>query len=211
MARPAIFSFPAQDSAGICATQTVSGSLTINGTTAVQTDPFWYYATLSGFQRCVTLSSANNLSAVNVTVQGRTWSGLAVSETISGPNNSTVSTTSQFMTVSAVSTDATATAMSVGWGNVGQSRPFRPNPYNTPGTVGVGVSVVGTIAYTVRTTYDDVNTVALPTWSGVTGMSGATTSFQTNLGTLPEAVQIVVNSSSGATSALNLVVIPTGV
>ncbi len=209
MARAAIFSFPAPDATGICALQTAT-TLTINGTDAVQTSPGWPYATLSGFQRCVTVSSASNLSGVDVTIQGYTWSGLAVSETLNGPSGASVSTTAQFMTVTSVFGAATLTGVEIGWGNLGQSRPFRPNPYNTPGTVGVTVNLTGTITYTVRTTYDDVETVAIPTWSGVTGMSGATAAFQTNLASVPRGVQVIVTGATGA-ATLNFIVNPTGI
>jgi hypothetical protein len=61
----------------------------------------------------VTLTSANNLGAINITIEG-TLDGVAITETRLGPNNNTVATTQTYTTVTRISGSATLTAMSVG-------------------------------------------------------------------------------------------------
>lgn len=207
MARAAVFTFQPYDPASICALQTTS-SLKINGTYANQTIAGFEYATLSGFQRCVTLSSGSDLSGVNVTIQGTSWSGIAVSQTISGPNAGTVSTTAQFVRVNSIAGDATLTGIQVGFGNVGQSRPFIFNPFNTPAEAALQVSVAGTINYNVRSTLDNVQTASSPAWTNDTTLSGAA-SARSTYAVVPAACQIVTNSAVGG--SLSFTVIPTGV
>lgn len=208
MARPAVFVFQAYDQAGICALQTAT-SLAINGTFADRrSGDQWAKATLSGFQRCVTLSSASDNSAVNVTVAGYTWSGAAVSETLSGPNAGTVSTTAQFMTVTSVGGDALMTGVAAGFGGVGQSRPFTVNPYNTPAEIAMQVTVGGTIAFNVRSTLDDVQTINPPTWVNHPTLSGGATR-QDNYAFPPSAIQINTTSAPPGGS-LVFTIIPTG-
>lgn len=199
MARSAIFVFQPYDPASIAALQTAT-TLALNGTYA---DPLGNYATLSGFQRCVTLSSAGNLSAVNVTVAGRTWSSASVSETLSGPNAGTVSTTTQYMVVTSIAGDAPLTAIQAGFGNVGQSRPFQPSSWNTPAELALQVTVAGTIAFNVRSTLDDVQTINPPTWVNHPTLSGTATR-QDNYSYPPSAVQLATTSALGGSLAFTI-------
>jgi len=61
----------------------------------------------------VTLTSANNLSAVNITIEG-TLDGVTTIETRVGPNANTVTTTQSYTTITKISGDAALTAISVG-------------------------------------------------------------------------------------------------
>ena len=207
MARPAIFVFQPYDKASIAALQTAT-SLAINGTYAnLGAGSQWAYATLSGFQRCVTLSCAGDLSAVNVTIAGSTYSGQAVSQTISGPSGGTVSSSTQFMRVDTITGDATMTSIEAGFGNVGQSRPFRPNPYNTPAELAMQVTVVGTIAYGVRSTLDRIENPGATNWVNHPTLSGTATR-QDNYAFPPSAVQI--NTTSAIGGSLVFSINPTG-
>lgn len=206
MARSAIFVFQPYDPASIAALQTAASALTLNGTYA---DPLNNYASLSGFQRIVTLSSGQDLSAVNITIAGVTWSSASVSQTISGPNNGTVSTTTQFAKVTAITSDATMTSIQAGFGGVGQSRPFRPNTFNTPAEIAMQVTVAGTVAFNVRSTLDDVLTINPPTWVNHPTLSGSATR-QDNYAFPPSAIQINTTSAASPTGGLVFTINPTG-
>lgn len=194
MARSAIFVFQPTDPTGSIATAQSATTLTLNGAYVQTIGAPGARATLSGFQRVVTLSSAGDNSAVNVTIAGTTWSSAAVSQTISGPNAGTVSTTTQFMTVSSIVGDGAMTSIIASFGGVGQSRPFIVNRYNTPAEIAMQVTVGGTIAFNVRSTLDDVQTINPPTWVNHPTMSGTATR-QDNYTFPPSALQINTTSA----------------
>lgn len=208
MARAVNYLFQPAQVAVIAALQTAT-SLDLNGLFSNQAMAPWAYATLSGFARPVTLTSANNLGALNVTILGSSYSGLALSQTISGPSGNTVSTTTQFMTVTSISAPTVMTAISAGIGPGGTSRPFVCNPWNVVGSIGLQATVSGVLNYTIQQTFDNVQTVASPTYSGVATLSSATTNLQGTITVPPRAIQIVVNSSA-ATGGASFVVSPTG-
>lgn len=63
----------------------------------------------------ITLTSSGNLSGITVTVTGTDIAGNAQTEDLTGPNNSTVTSTKFYNTITAVAGDASiGTAMSVG-------------------------------------------------------------------------------------------------
>ena len=87
------------DRNGICTVSTPagSGSMTLNG--AIVTDSVAYLPS----QRKVLIYSSGNDSGVTFTVTGKNGAGETVAETITGPNTTTVYSTSTFLTVTAVS------------------------------------------------------------------------------------------------------------
>lgn len=91
----------ALDADGVCQAQTTvgAGNLVINGALATSG-----VATF-GEQQRVTLYSAANLSARTFTVYGTTKVGDTISEAITGPSTSTVTTTANFKTVTQVAVD----------------------------------------------------------------------------------------------------------
>lgn len=208
MARPAVFTFQPHENNQVALAQTTT-SVVFNGALANQSNQNFSYVTLSGFQRPVVLTSTQNLSALSITVAGSTYSSLAVSETLSGPNNNSVTTTQAFMTVNSITSPSTMTSIRVGFDTTGTSRPFTPNAYNTPADIGMQVNVSGTINYTVQSTYDDVRNPGTQTWFSSATMSG-TASSQGSYTVPPKAVRIVVNSA-GNTGGLTFIVNPTGV
>ena len=101
----------ALDADGVCQAQTTAGAgnLTINGDLATGG-----VATF-GEQQRVTLYSTADLHALTFTVYGTTRVGDSISEAIAGPNNSTVTTTANFKTVTRVAVDgAVGTNVTVG-------------------------------------------------------------------------------------------------
>lgn len=119
---------------------------------------------MHGNYRTVSLTSANNLGAVNFTVTG-TLLGNIVSETRAGPNANTVYTAQLFDSVTSISFSAAVTAVSAGTGTTGQTA-WMPYSYNT-NVLGSGIQVTptgsaGNITYHLATTFDDVTKVASP-------------------------------------------------
>lgn len=92
-----------RDGIGIAQVRTGAGNLTITGAGAAA----GVYN--SGFTggRLLTLYSTGNLSALTFTVTGTDWRGDALSESITGPNNTTVTGTKYFQTVTQVAVGAT--------------------------------------------------------------------------------------------------------
>ncbi len=111
--------WPAQDLQAVSLTQTLgsAGNLTLNGTyVAPPSSTISFFN--KGFIRNVSLTSVNNLSAVNFTVSGVQNTTL-VTETIAGPNNNTVYTTNAFDIISSISTNGAVTAVKAGTGLTG--------------------------------------------------------------------------------------------
>lgn len=103
----------APDTDSVCLAQTTTGAalLNVDGSVADANG----IATFA-YPTRITITSGNNLSAVNVTVFGTDYEGAEIQETVAGPNNSTVSTVAFFKTVTDVQVSAAATSVSVGNG-----------------------------------------------------------------------------------------------
>ena len=113
-----VVAMTALDRDGICAAQvrTGAGVLVLNGDLVSGG-----VATL-GHQQRIGLYSSADLRALTFTVTGTDKKGLAISEAITGPNNTTVSTTANFYTVTGVSVSGTiGTNVEVGTTNAGES------------------------------------------------------------------------------------------
>jgi hypothetical protein len=210
MASPVVFNWLAPDTQAVCATQTLAGAgnLTLNGT--LSGTGFNPIVTFEGISRVVSITSTNNLSAVSFTIAG-TYRGATVSATRVGPNNTTVQTTQLFDSVTSVSTNAAAAAVSIGTGTTGRTHwlsadYFQQFPYKTIQTV-----VAGTINYTFQVTLDDIQTTATPsTFTPIANLTGATTN-QFEIALLPISYSSFLINSSGATGALTATVLQQGV
>lgn len=105
-----------QNLQGIALTQDKvgAGNLNLNGTYSVPTNTTVNLFNI-GFISTVSLTSANNLSGANFTITGQ-QNNTVISETLTGPNNSTVETTQTFDIIQTVSVDISVTGISVGTG-----------------------------------------------------------------------------------------------
>ncbi len=200
MAQPRVYTWPAASAVAISQLQTTvaAGSLLINGTLAISDYPMApNYVPFIGISRTVSLTSANNLAGVNVTVTG-TYRGNVVSETRVGPNANTVYTTQLFDTVTAVSVSAAAAAISVGSGTTGRTNWYDYNYHATVASQTQQVVVTGAITYSFSTTLDDIQTIAAPTvFTPIAAMTAATTSqFATIVGPLRFS-NITISASAG--------------
>lgn len=208
MSKPVIINWPVASTTAVCLLQTTAGagSLLINGGLATTNTTVPTVAIFTNINRVVTLTSANNLSAVNVTITGY-FQGAVVTETRTGPNANTVSTTQVFDSVTAVSVGAAVTALSVGTGTTGSTIWVLSDFYLPYNALTVGVKVTPAVNYTFQTTMDDVTTTAspgiftpidgvtIPTVPAATTMTAATVSIIANYTFPTRYSRILVNSS----------------
>jgi hypothetical protein len=197
MSAPTVYTWPALDKAAICALQTIgaAGNLIINGTLASAfhypydsaSGPVTYAAssttyalpsvTFPKISRTVSITSTGNLAGVNFTVTG-IYQGSIVSQTIAGPNNSTVTTTQLFNKVTQVSVSgAVATNVSVGSGATGQTQWLKESTFRMVHNLSIQVAVSNAnITYSFQTTLDEIQTILTPTvFTPIAAMTGATT------------------------------------
>lgn len=191
----------AADADGICASQTplAAGALTINGALASGG-----VATIAVPAR-ITITSAGNDSTNTFVVVGTDHAGNSITETITGPNATTVTSVLTYKTVTSVTISAAAVgAITVGNSQSGASAPIALDPWAFP-QVAIQCGVSGTVNYTVQQTLDNpndpVNPIAPANMQWVdhpdTNLVGATTTLQGNYGYAPLFMRVVINSGSG--------------
>jgi hypothetical protein len=153
--KPAVYNWIASNTQAICLTQNgVAGvPLLINGASAAA--PFG-----SNVIRTVSITSANNLAAINFTIVGFNQ-GTSISVTIAGPNAATVETVGVFFdTITSITPSANAAAVSIGNGGNGSTYWFNSvlyGPYYTTYSANV---LAGVVDYTLQLTAE--SDVTLP-------------------------------------------------
>lgn len=201
MAIPAVFTWPAAATQAISATQTLAGAgnLLINGTLAQTLTGGSPYVIFPNISRTVSLTSVNNLSGVNFTITG-TYRGAAQTETRVGPNNNTVYTTALFDSITSISTNGAAAAVSAGSGTTGQTQWYNFNYHAIYPSMSAQIVVTGSpnITYSWTFTLDDIQTNASPaTFTPVASLTGATTS---QFGAFSDPVRFCCIQVSAATT-----------
>lgn len=142
----------AAGAATIAALQTLAGagSLSLSGTYGATGFP-------SELAWTITLTSVNNLSGVNFTINYLSAQGNAFSVTTTGPNATTKTTTVIASRITSITTDAAAAAVSVGHLNVGYG-PWKHLPnrvgFVSPSTV--AVALAGTASVAIEGTYANI-------------------------------------------------------
>lgn len=209
MSRPKIYNWPVPDTEGICQLQSTSGSanLIMNGPLLVSFN-FPGRAVFDGITRTVSLTSANNLSARNFTINGL-LNGQPISEIIAGPNANTVETTAIFDEVLSIHVNGAVSDVSIGSGTTGKTI-YINYDYNklSFSDVSIEVVVAGTINYDINIFYEDAQTSENPlAWPLVTGQ---TTTRSQQFGPAPVQYSNVVVNSSGDDGALIITYIQSG-
>jgi hypothetical protein len=185
----------------ICLSQTPAGAgaLTENG--ALASDGV---ATLAVPAR-ITITSAGNDSGKTFVVVGTDHYGSSITETITGPNTTTVTSILTYKTVSSIVISAAAAgAITVGNSQSGSSPAIALDPWAFP-QVAIQCGVSGTVNYTVQQTLDNPNDsenpIARASMQWVdhpdTNLVAATTTKQGNYGYAPLFMRLVINSGSG--------------
>lgn len=214
MAIPATYTFVVSDNAAICASQTTgaAGALVINGTYVDQNalGKSVRRALLpGGFGRPVTLNSTGALNGINFTITGLDVYKRTVSETIAGPNNNTVSTTQEFETVTSITADAAVgTAILVGIGTTGSTRPYTASTQLTPSNFALYGTISGTLTWSVQDSPTTINEILLGgatpasiIWFNHPTLSSATSNLSSNYAFPVRFIRGVVNSSASNASA----------
>jgi hypothetical protein len=159
--------------------------------------------------------SSANIATIIFTITGTDADGVALTETVTGVNNSTVETTGYFLTVTSIAISATlgANTVDIGWVDEFITPTVRLNTYVDRATC--RVKVTGTIDYTVQETLSDIRTRAEDgafDWfdvedpAGLVDLSDVTATKNWVFQPCPQAIRLQANSySSGA--ALDLYIV----
>lgn len=137
-------------------------ALSANGIAAALTGagPFVTFAApgaADNLEHQITLQSAANLSAINMTITGTDANDNIISEVHAGPNANTVTSVKFFKTVTQITAASTlgANTMAVGWAAPARTRweqiDVRQNSFAVSAAVGL---TAGTINYDLQHTYD---------------------------------------------------------
>lgn len=193
-------SLAAADADGICASQTptAAAGFTINGALASSG-----VATIASAQtaRQVLFTTAADETAVakTATVTGTNATGNTITDTVTLPNTTTVATNKYFRTVTAISISANAAgAITVGTNGVGATRVIGLDTQATTFSVGLGVTITGTVNYTVQHTFDDIQSTTEPTWLDHATLAGDTASGDSNYAFPVNAIRLKINSGTGS-------------
>lgn len=151
----------------------------------------------------ITITTVDDETGVNFTIEGTSPAGNPQSVTIAGGNNTTVTTTAAFASVNSVITDAgTTDDVEVGLAQGGYS-PWYPLDIYTPNQVTtISATVSGTVNYSIEYTNEDPFDPSITQTPVVhPAAGGAFTSASTNqthfTTTLMRAVRYKINSGGG--------------
>jgi len=210
MSTPQVYTWPIADEDAVALLQTTAGAdtLLLNGALSNPNNR-GLFVDFGKVSRVVTLTSANNLGAVNVTIAG-TLNGVVVTETRVGPNNNTVATTQVFSSVTSITVDDAVTAMSVGTGVSGYTKWFKSNKYPLASQLAVQVDATATVSYSFQVTLDEVNGNNSPlTFTPVVALTTASAD-QLGVYTVPFNYCRVAMVTSDATGAMTVTMLQQG-
>lgn len=171
-----------------------AGDLTLNGALVAGG------VALLTSQRKVGMFAGGNIATVIFTVYGTDWAGNSITDTITGINSSTVSTTLDFLTVTRIAASAAfVTDVIAGTTGVGASQPIPLDLYLDPFNVSLTIDITGTISVTAQYTTDAVLTSSGPfLWFD---HSDLTAKAADSIGTIispVSAVRLLTNSGTGS-------------
>lgn len=212
MSRIITLSFPASNTQLLLSTTVAGGGATAS--IPLNTPyPFIFTA----LARTITLTSTDNLSAVNFTISGTNQFGVAISEVLAGPNNNTVTSVNQYNTITNISSSGVYTNFSIGSGSTGTFQWINLDILSSsPPVVSLTGEVTGTINYSINQTNDllekyltagasftyEVNTTPI-SFPITASLTNATTNQIYDF-FAAVAIQTVVNSSTGGTLTVNI-------
>jgi hypothetical protein len=162
MANPVTYTLQlaAASANNIATSQTPSGAgnLTLNGSTVVSG------VAILDVARRVLITCAGNNSNRTFTIYGTNHTGNPISETVTGPNTSTVQSEFDYKTVTRIAISGASTgSLTVGTSSVGSTPWILSNIHAITPTIGLGCVVSGSVNYTVEHTFDPIMTTPLVT------------------------------------------------
>lgn len=193
----------------ICLSQKPAGggvqSLTLNGALASGG-----VATLV-YQARITITSSGNDSARTFTITGKDYNNQILTETITGPNTTTVTSVNYYKTITHITVDNN-TAGNITVGNSAQTAsvwwPANYNRYPIMSLI-TDVSPGAVLTYTVEYTGDNLqaapNASATAYSQNVTGLVSQSTSQTAGLASGVCGVRIVLNSWTSGSVTLNII------
>ncbi|CAB4124204.1 hypothetical protein UFOVP51_71 [uncultured Caudovirales phage] len=119
MRRYLTYTFPAGNTSDVCALQSTAGAgnLVLNGNLANSTNSQVNFLS-KGYSRSISLTSVNNLSAINFTILG-SQNGVLLSETLTGPNATTKYGNNIYDFIISITVVGAVNAVSIGTGGAG--------------------------------------------------------------------------------------------
>lgn len=188
-------------------------SITISGAAAGAVTVGTYASATLDTGRRVIITSGGDDSGITFALSGTDWSGVPISETITGASAGVASSVLDYLTVTSIRTSgAVATTVTVGTNTVAGSPWVRFDDFAAAAQVAIQATVSGTVNFTVQQTMDDPNYVTnqlpTPTYryarSAVTwvnhpdsALAAATATAQGNYAYPPVFARVVLNSGSG--------------
>lgn len=154
--------------------------------------------------RQVTIVTAADESAKTFVVTGTDANGNTISESITGPNAGTATSTNYFRTVTSVTISANAAgALTVGMTNTASSKWVRFDDW-APGQVSIQCNVSGSATYTLQSSLDDPNDAINPVspasmaWVNTSDvlLVGALTTLQSNFLFAPKFARLILTTTS---------------
>jgi hypothetical protein len=203
MARPIYYAIApvAADTSGWLASQTRSsaGALIINGTAA---------GTVLDFARLLSITSTSNLSGLTFTFTGTDAQGRALTETVTGPNNTTVNSVNYFQTVTAATVSATMSTNNVNVGYTGSlATPLIKINHLSRVAAEIAVELqAGTATFSVQETYSKSAGEAGITeiWFTPSTFSAKSASTLGQIDLHAKAVRLTTSAISAPTLSLNI-------
>lgn len=202
------------DAIALSQTPSGAGNLTINGVLASLG-----VATLVPAGR-VAIKSLSDISNRTFVITGTDRYGYAQSETITGPNNNTVYTSKNFLTVTQISISGTAAgAVLVGTNGIASTQ-WYPGDYKTgkPPILTVALSTGAVLTYTVEFTTTNLNDQALNITDQITqaqnavvfpstdsAVVAASTNQATNFIEGVPGIRLTLNSYTSGTATMAIV------
>lgn len=174
------------------------------------TSPLTLLATSAGdgLAHQIGVASTANIATIVFTITGTDADGVALVETVTGVNNSTVETTGYFLTVSSITISATlgANTVDIGWMDEFVTPTFPLNTYAQE--VSCSVDISGTIDYTMQATHSDLRTRTADgpfNWfdlaDATIDLIAITADVQFALDPIPKAIRLKANSYSASATA----------
>lgn len=205
MSSPIVYNWVAADDSYVAGIQTLGapGSIIFDGTYPAQTPTSLQFP---GFSRTITLSSADDNSGVDFTINGQRW-GINITETVTGPNAATVESINSFDTIFSITSSAAFTNISVGIGQTGQTNWFSFDYYRTFPTMTVQAIVTGTINYTFNSAIEDIVNLNPNLFPVIGNMANAVDNQIGMLFLLPmRYCNFTINSSTGAATLIATII-----
>lgn len=192
------YSLAAASANAIALSQTpgAAGDLTLNGATVAGG-----VAVLDAGRR-VLITCAGDNSARTFTVYGTNHTGNPISETLAGPNATTVQSSFDYKTVTRITINGASTgALTVGTSSVGSTPWILSNIHAIDPNIGMSCVVSGTVNYTVQYTTDDVMQTPLltaPTAFNHPSLANQNASSSGSFTAPITAYRLTINSGTGS-------------